>query len=503
MIMAAAGTWGLQLLDDGYYYLQVAWNISRGAGSSFDGIHPTNGYHPLWQLMLVPMHWLGSKDFAAWGATALQALLFCVSGFLLFHIVRRCGGSRTSSAAACGFLVMNFWLWGKGAMSGMETGVLLLFFGMSLLSLMRLADEGGSGWRTGLLLALATAARLDSSALVLSVLIVLYVSGRKRESLRAAVPAAAYLAFYLPFNALVFGGATPVSGYVKSETGRALFRGLLEEGSTGIFSHGFGNLLELVTLGGRVPAVVSAAVVVTASAASVAVFRKGGGVFRAVLGTVYLYGGILILFYSLMYPSLLGAYTYYWIPLLYGITAVFFASLQYIAPRWRWLPGAAAVAALVLFDAVYAGDRLASYSFTVPPERRPDAAGVEYLDSLEGDVLVGSWDAGYLGYHCESPVVNLDGLVSSYAYQRFLRDHGLEEWIRSEGITHLANVDYWSGKRDFIEGRLGWRSVFEDTVAMPRPVSVFSLSPQDLAYASRELRIFYVYAPKGSRDLSP
>lgn len=35
-------------LDDSYFYLKIAQNISSGFGSTFDGINPTNGYHPLW-----------------------------------------------------------------------------------------------------------------------------------------------------------------------------------------------------------------------------------------------------------------------------------------------------------------------------------------------------------------------------------------------------------------------------------------------------------------------
>ena len=34
--------------DDAFYYFQVAHKISQGQGSTFDGIHATNGYHPLW-----------------------------------------------------------------------------------------------------------------------------------------------------------------------------------------------------------------------------------------------------------------------------------------------------------------------------------------------------------------------------------------------------------------------------------------------------------------------
>src|ERR1700679_99291 len=39
--------------DDFYYYLKTAINFVHGAGSTFNGIVPTNGYHPLWFLLIV------------------------------------------------------------------------------------------------------------------------------------------------------------------------------------------------------------------------------------------------------------------------------------------------------------------------------------------------------------------------------------------------------------------------------------------------------------------
>ena len=44
--------------DDTYYYLQVAWNVAAGAGSCFSVGEPTNGYHPLWPLVLAGAQWL-------------------------------------------------------------------------------------------------------------------------------------------------------------------------------------------------------------------------------------------------------------------------------------------------------------------------------------------------------------------------------------------------------------------------------------------------------------
>ena len=41
------------LSDDAFYYLKIARSIAEGRGSTFDGLHPTNGYHPLWMLVVV------------------------------------------------------------------------------------------------------------------------------------------------------------------------------------------------------------------------------------------------------------------------------------------------------------------------------------------------------------------------------------------------------------------------------------------------------------------
>ena len=48
--------------DDAYYYYKIAQNISEGHGSTFDGINQTNGYHPLWMLICIPIFSLARFD---------------------------------------------------------------------------------------------------------------------------------------------------------------------------------------------------------------------------------------------------------------------------------------------------------------------------------------------------------------------------------------------------------------------------------------------------------
>ena len=41
--------------EDSFYYFQIAYNLAQGKFSTFDGgITQTNGYHPVWLLLITP-----------------------------------------------------------------------------------------------------------------------------------------------------------------------------------------------------------------------------------------------------------------------------------------------------------------------------------------------------------------------------------------------------------------------------------------------------------------
>ena len=48
--------------DDGFYYFVVARNIAGGNGVTFDGINLTNGFHPLWMLVCIPIFAIFKAD---------------------------------------------------------------------------------------------------------------------------------------------------------------------------------------------------------------------------------------------------------------------------------------------------------------------------------------------------------------------------------------------------------------------------------------------------------
>ena len=94
--------------DDAFYYFGIARNVAHGHGSTFDGIDPTNGYHPLWMLMAVPFFAAGLDGTgAARVLLALQVLFYggalvlvastagrAIAGWERLHAGATAGGRR-------------------------------------------------------------------------------------------------------------------------------------------------------------------------------------------------------------------------------------------------------------------------------------------------------------------------------------------------------------------------------------------------------------------------
>lgn len=97
--------------DDAYYYFKVAQNISEGYGSTFDGINLTNGYHPLWMIVCIPIFALARFD----PILPLRVLLMVVAGFhaasavLIYRLIKN-NLSRAVAILAAAFWAFNFYI---------------------------------------------------------------------------------------------------------------------------------------------------------------------------------------------------------------------------------------------------------------------------------------------------------------------------------------------------------------------------------------------------------
>ena len=121
-------SWRWFTRDDAYYYFKVAQNISEGHGSTFDGINPTNGYHPLWMLICIPIFALARFDLIL----PLRVLLLVMSGLsvataiLLYRLLGRV------FAPALGAIAALFWVFSYDVLTtiyqqGLESGIAAFF----------------------------------------------------------------------------------------------------------------------------------------------------------------------------------------------------------------------------------------------------------------------------------------------------------------------------------------------------------------------------------------
>jgi len=237
------------LVDDAFYYYKTALNWTLTGHSTFDGLHATNGYHPLWFLVCALVY----TQFPAGGEMPVrilhfvQVLLVAGAGGLLARLAaRRFGPGATLAAMA--LLPLAFL---RTALVGLETALLMLMYALILVCFTRLSDASQaaltsarpSPWwqrRTllvatlGLLSGLLFLSRTDGSLLaaLLGLWTLLQPAQTWRRRLAHAAAFAAPLALlagpYLGLNLMTTGHLMPVSGAVKvflaHETQTALAR---------------------------------------------------------------------------------------------------------------------------------------------------------------------------------------------------------------------------------------------------------------------------------------
>jgi hypothetical protein len=195
--------------DDAYYYFKVAENIGLGHGSTFDGINPTNGYHPLWMLICIPIFTLARFDLIL----PLRVLLIVMSLFsiataiLLYRLISDILSPPVGMLIAV-YWVFNFYIQDTFYNLGLESGIALFFIALLIYMLCQLERNKNKiavSWRQvawlSLIAALTMFSRLDLVffALIIGIWIVF-----RNEPMRylmpldiSAVIAAALLAFLM------------------------------------------------------------------------------------------------------------------------------------------------------------------------------------------------------------------------------------------------------------------------------------------------------------------
>lgn len=127
------------LIDDAFYYFQVARHVVAGHGVTFDGINLSNGFHPLWMIVNLPIFAVaGQADFLPLRIIILvSALLTLSSGILLYQLLKIYLSSLTA------LLTFTVWLFywpihSVVTQSGMESALNAFFLLLMIFLAVRL-----------------------------------------------------------------------------------------------------------------------------------------------------------------------------------------------------------------------------------------------------------------------------------------------------------------------------------------------------------------------------
>ena len=280
-------------------------------------------------------------------------------------------------------------------------------------------------------------------------------------SLKAVVPllaAGAGILIYFAYNYIVFGGIMPVSAASKQILSQDLWE---RKGGYSLTSniHGF---LRIPAFDDELWVVLEVCIYVLLVwwFARCSRSREDWLLLAFLVGVFGLAAGHLAKFVQsiLTVHPYWGEYPWYFVPAYLMVVVivpvrcyvVIYFIRRFIGPRAHRAANILSLG-IVIVSVIFL---LAKVDFTSPfrfVDERSELTSREweltsYMGTLVMDRLipegsvVGSWDAGVIGYFSRFPVVNLDGLANSYDYLRPSRGRSRADFYQQYGITHFANV---------------------------------------------------------------
>jgi len=431
------------LSDDAYYYLLTAKNIILGNGSSFDGFNLSNGYHPQWMLLLLPIYWVfDNAEHALRAVVCLQLLISLATVNLCFRWCYKRFGLEGALVSVLSIFIFNSPM--VLMLNGLESAVLLfwLFFLLYLDDTHEFLSPDATLKNRllfGLLLAGLASARLDVLFILMALagLKLLWPGigeGKSRVIHLITCYMPTIIAFlvalspYFIWNYLTFGHLSPISGSIKNT-----FPHPISYNNIGLQAAPF--LLPFAL-----------ALIFTLYS----IMNKSSYVYRNYIAkwdsnpsymllAAITFGCVLHILWTRLF-MLFGIYQWHFVA--YIPTIIIFAALLYNALKQKLQAFPSVVRfspiALVLLFTIAYNSFLALEKGDHHASRLAAAAWVS--DNLAKEDGVALSDAGVFGYFNQRTTLNLDGLINSYDFQQAILDDQLLPFFEAMGVKYIADA---------------------------------------------------------------
>ncbi len=468
--------------DDFFYYALTARHILAGHGSTFDGTHMTNGYHPLWMVVVLAVTAVfhaGVPFYAAF-CVIIAAAVF-ITYALLVAVFRNYTGLVTSQCLAA-FFALNFLTLNGGMEVTLTVPLLclLVFF-----RLQRFDWNQRAALLMGVLSAAVVLSRLDSAIFitcfaVLDLLLSTDTPWRKRlAALPSFVLGMTPILMYLTWNQVRYHSALPISAHAKELRLQGGFA------MSAIHSLWRFEMPLIKTL-------VRPALVILPFAAAVLLFLGRGLVPIAQRGLVFsllLFMPLHILALSL--TSDWRMWEWYLYPLLMsciGACIILLTRKEPFFQRRYFMSGF--LAAMLLAHAAFhlLKDHVAAVFDLKDPTASFYLSGVDFAafaNTHPGVYAMGD-RAGLVGYMLPSPLIQTEGLMMDKAYLENIRQQrNLIQVLRSYGVRYfIATNPVADGACDLVRepAQAGPSAPTMSARFCAPPVHAFSSDPKYKSY---------------------
>jgi hypothetical protein len=475
--------------DDACYYMKIAENLFHGHPFTFDGINPTNGFHPLWVVLSCPLFLFtdepGTYTRLYFG---LQYILFLACGagiyFVLMKITR---GRRVVSAAVSLFFLLDGYFY-KVIINGLETPLFVLLCVLTMWAFLSFGPRAVEDSRTaavlGLLCSLLVLSRLEGGAVHALALALAYGAlarrgGRMRPALVFLVTLALPVSFFAAASAWYNGSPIPVSGAAKRAAAmlgnKWSLLGLIDYAT--VYDFQFPHVVKMLRFMGadwisKMPGIIGDRRSYSAPGGACAVFsfllslvvyalaalavahrclKQGVQKEELALASFSIGAALLVALDKILYKS--GVIPY-WYPVTYSIAQILMIGrLISLSSARTWahpLVRFALVAGLVIALLHFKRQHDARGRFLAEPTGYTQwyEEAVWIRKNTPPEAVIAAHNAGIIGFYSRRRVVNLDGLVNSREYwERVLaetdvdrRTRELHRFLREWGVTFFADI---------------------------------------------------------------
>jgi hypothetical protein len=438
----------VRIVDDASYYFTTARNLADGRGLTFDGIHPSNGFHPLWLLMLVPLFLLHEPPETMIRLVALlQTVLLGIAYLVFWRTQSKLFSPRTAALTAILFAGLVFPL----CINGMESALLVLLVTMLYGYGLHIAQTQPNWQRAallGIIVGCVVLARLDMIFIALCLFgwlarCCLPVETRSRAValvLVCGLAAAAVVGPWLAFNYLEFGSAMPISGALKSS---------FPHTSLGPYTLPRLAAMGIIYLGSAILAVCWSLWTVIRTRSKTP--SPDSGSYTAATA-IFAWAVTTHFIYTMFFVR---EDTFAWYFVIYPLFAIVLVSgpieRMLSSKLIRTRPVVYPATAALLIVAVIVRDQTRD-SFPQNGQWHTPAynAAVWAREHTPPEAIFAMSDCGHFAFFSLRRVINLDGLTNNFDFQHTLAEHRLNQYLRQNEVDFL--VKHAAHGEDVIQG---------------------------------------------------